>query len=485
MTLAAVLGAAGWLALRLSEYEATARILVSPLPQDDQAFLGLGYVRDSGEATRTIQTAAAVVRSSAAADLAATRIGRGFTRERLLEEVEVKPQGESNILAVTARAVNPDLAADIVNEFARAALEVRTRDLRRQVADAIAQLSARQRALGDAASPSVAADLAGRLNQLETLRDGEDPTLAVSELASPPSAPAGAPAWLVLSMALIAGFMLGTGAALAVEFLDRRMRDEDEFMRLYPLPILARVPPLGRGRRAAAAQAFPPNLPPAVREAFRTLQVQLDQGRGGPRSIMLTSASTADGKTTSAINLAFALIGAGHRVILIDFDLRKPDVARRLGVGSERGLVSLLASETRLADLLVQAPKFPPLRVVPAGTNGDVVLLDALARRLPGILAEAESLADYVILDTPPLGEVSDALRLVGEVDDIIVVVKPGNTDRTSFELVRDLLERAGQTPSGLLVIGQPLGSSSSYYTYGAPGRDQGMERPALSRSLR
>ncbi|MEA2449104.1 MAG: hypothetical protein QOG63_1036, partial [Thermoleophilaceae bacterium] len=280
---------------------------------------------------------------------------------------------------------------------------------------------------------------------------------------------------MIIGLALIAGFILATGAALLIEMLDRRIRDQEELLHLYPLPILARIPPLPRSLRGKPMS--PTTMPPAVREGFRTLLVQLEQHPTSPHTIMVTSATTGDGKTSSAISLAYALVGAGHRVILIDFDLRKPNVGAALGVqASSQGLVSLLASDTTLADLLVSAPQLPPLKVVPAGTDGDVVLLEALTRRLPDVLREAEELADFVILDTPPLGEVSDALRMADHVDGTIIVARPGNTDRGNFEVMHDLLEQSHQTPLGFVLVGVSQGAST-YYTYGLSQRSNGASR--------
>jgi len=120
---------------------------------------------------------------------------------------------------------------------------------------------------------------------------------------------------------------------------------------------------------------------------------------------------------------------------------------------------------------------------VPAGTEGDVVLLEALSRRLPELLKQAKELADYVILDTAPLGEVSDALRLADEVDDLIIVSRPGHTMRANFEIMRDLLEQTGHEPLGYLLLGVTGGITSAYYTYGLPQRKDGGSRSRLARS--
>jgi capsular exopolysaccharide synthesis family protein len=206
--------------------------------------------------------------------------------------------------------------------------------------------------------------------------------------------------------------------------------------------------------------------------------VQLDRTGERPRVLMLTSASSGDAKTTSAITLAITLVAAGHRVILIDFDLRKPDIGRALRAQPRHRLSSLLNPETSLADLLVEAKIVPNLHILPADGEHEVLLLDSLSRRLPELFEEARELADYIVVDTPPLGEVSDALRLVDLVDDVLIVARPGNTNRANLELMRNLMARSGHSPTGLIVIGEPPGTTSTYYTYGMQARHQRSGRP-------
>ena len=98
-------------------------------------------------------------------------------------------------------------------------------------------------------------------------------------------------------------------------------------------------------------------------------------------------------------------------------------------------------------------------------------------------LEEARAIADYVVLDTAPLGEVSDALTIADQVDDVIVVARPGHTNRMNLQTVRDLLDGAGVQPTGLLLIGQQQGRTSSYYTYDGMPRDRKPQRTSLARS--
>ena len=480
-TLAALVGCLAWLTQRSAEYEATAEILVTPLPQGDVAFQGLPFLRESGDPTRTIQTAAALVESPAAADRTARLLGGGWTRDGVGAAIDVQPQGESSVLAITGKAGSGGGAADLANAYARAALEVRREALRRAVENQLGRLAGQQERLENAGRQEAAADLATQIGALEAVRDGNDPTLSFSERAAVPSAALGTPAWLLVLLALAAGFAIGSALALVRELTDRRIRDEEELVTLFPAPVLARAPIMRTRRRRGPMS--PADMPPGVREAFRTLRVQLERQPGTHRTVMLTSATSGDGKTTSAINLALSLVGGGHRVVLIDFDLRKPDLAAMLGIDARRSLVSTLTG-TPLHELLTPAPQLPPLQVVPAAsTEGDVALLESLRRRMPAILEEARMLADYVVLDTAPLGEVADALTIADQVDDIMIVARPGHSNRANMETVRDLLSGAGLAPTGFLLVGERSGHSTAYHTYGTPPRDRGSSRRPLARA--
>jgi tyrosine-protein kinase len=207
---------------------------------------------------------------------------------------------------------------------------------------------------------------------------------------------------------------------------------------------------------------------PEVREPFRTLAVQLDE-REGNSVLMVTSPSAGDGKTTSAVNLAVSLAETGKRVVLLDFDLRKPDVGDTLRLEQAAGFIDL--GEQHLERLLQTVSDVWSMRVL--AIRGEVEdpglipgLVDLLGQRLSELVAEARALADYVVIDTAPLGEVGDALRLVRDVDDIVLLVRPGNTNRVQLEMVRDLLEQIGERPLGFIILGVD-GLAHSTYGYG------------------
>lgn len=454
LVLAAVGAAAVGLSNRTPSYTATAQILVTPYPQQsDSSLAGIRLLRDSGDGARNLLTATTLLTSSQNDAAAARRLGEGdgegegaITAADVGASVVVEPVGGSDVIAVSATADDPKLAAAMANAYAAAALAARDAEVERQARSAIKAIDGRDEA-----------SLAAPREQLRTLRDQGDPTLSLTQPANVPTSADGPSDKMVLIAAIIVGLVLGVIGAFLLERGDRRVRDRSELLRRIPVPVLTGVPS-PRGHRGI-------DMPPPVREAFRTLQIQLDmQGRPGCRRILVTSASSGDGKTTTVLNLAFALVGAGKRVIVIDFDLRKPELAPQLGLERIDALASTLTAGTPLSAIMRAAPRLAPLRVVQVSSGtGDVALLPQLVGRMQSVLQEAAELADYVLIDTAPLGEVGDALPIIEFVDDVLLVGRPGSTDRRAIDTMAGLFERSGVRPLGWVVAGVET-SPSSYY---------------------
>jgi Mrp family chromosome partitioning ATPase len=443
-------------------YQASATVLVSPLQQGDANFVDTGVVLDTGEPVRTVQTAAALIDSQPAAQTTATIMGSDWTATRVQGAVSVTPLGQSEVLNITAQASTAAQAARLANVFARAAVGYRATIVQRNISAQLTELTTRLNQVSGPgiANVNLAQQLATRIAALRAAQvGGGDPTLAVTGLARTGS-PTGASHWLIVILSLIGGFAIGSVAALAVDFFNRRVRDLDEVETLFPVPVLAAVPQIkGAGHRGVLS---PDAFPPAAFEQIRMLRVQLSSRERAP-VIMLTSPGAGDGKTTLAAALAAAFAETGEEVILMDLDLRKPEIARLLGL-KQRRAVSL--ADGTLEELLVEVPDLPRVRVLPA-PRGDVALFSKLLSRLPELLDEAEARARHVIIDTAPIGIVSESLEVAKICDQVIVAVRPGHTDRQHLVLARNLLVRAGAPVVGVVVVAQSTALVDDAYGYG------------------
>ena len=264
---------------------------------------------------------------------------------------------------------------------------------------------------------------------------------------------------------LIAGLVLGTAAAFGLQALDPRLRREEQLRRLYRLPILARIPKeMSRG--LTDAPIGPRALSPPAAEAYRTLRTTLTGGQHGtPHSILVTGPSASEGKTTTALNLASSLALAGNRVILIDSDLRRPALASALGVAPQHGVVSVLIENVTLADALTPIESHGGnLSLLAADYEGDWIADLFSIPAADRLLEDAKRLADYVVIDSPPLTEIVDALPMARQVDDVLIVVRLGGSRLDKVTQLGELLAENGIRPAGFTVVGTTRPGRSSYY---------------------
>ncbi|MGH2952422.1 MAG: AAA family ATPase [Solirubrobacterales bacterium] len=461
-------------------YEGEADVLISPIPAEAGVVASLGLISESNDPLRAVETAATLIESNAAAEGAAERLGLEAAPRRILRDISVEPVAESNIVTVTARGSTPQATADLANAFARAAIESRTEVLHDRIDEELPRLEARISGL----PPGLTRDsLTGQLAQLETLRAGTDPTAQIAELATPPSSAVSPQPVATVIAGLFAGLVLGVGGAFALTVLDPRLRREDQLRDRYRLPVLARIPrerargdePLGWDRLSAASI-----------EAYRTLRAILARplARAGAGSILVTSPGPSEGKTTAAINLATSLALAGKRVILIEADLRRPSIGRTLGVRVERGLISVLIEEATLQDCLVTPDSanenLQLLGAEQAGIWGGELLSLPAAQSL---VDEAKLLADYVVIDSPPLATVIDALPLARTVDDVLLVVRLGISRLNRIHELAELLTDTGIRPTGFAVIGVQRTREAYYGDYRRRPSPERSAQPLATRS--
>jgi receptor protein-tyrosine kinase len=183
--------------------------------------------------------------------------------------------------------------------------------------------------------------------------------------------------------------------------------------------------------------------------------------------LLVTGSTPSEGKTSTAINLASSLAASGNSVILIEADLRRPSIAKALDVVPEHGIVSVLIESVALEDALVTSPT--------TGQNLGLLLADYAGGwitelfSLPAardLLAEARRLADYVVIDSPPLTDVIDALPLTDDADEVLIVVRLGRTQLGKLTQLGELLAENSVRPMGFAVVGTARPGRDAYAYY-------------------
>jgi len=447
-------------------YEATANLLVTSVATEDAAIRSLPLIFESSDPTRDVETGSQFVNNTDVARSVKQELGLSETPQDLLKKISVQPVAQSNVVSVTAKGDTPEEAQRLANTFATAAVADRTQ----QVHAAIdAQLPQIQAQLQSQSNSAVATTLGAELAQFQTLRNAQDPSFRVENLADVPQEAASPRPVLSIAAGLLGGVILGVAAAFVAQALDPRVRRESQLRRQFRLPILARVPrePTRRNKDALG----PRQVSAAAAESFRILRATLDasgsNGRGG-RVLMVTGSSPAEGKSTTAVNLASSLALAGNRVILIEADLRRPALGPALGAKPTKGgVVGVLIENANLKDALTSIPGYGPnfqalLADYEGGWIAELFSIPAAGK----MIDEARRIADYVVIDSPPLNEVVDALPLARQADDVVIVVRLGKSRLEKIHQLGELLAESGVIPAGFTVVGVPPPGRGGYRYY-------------------
>jgi polysaccharide biosynthesis transport protein len=296
-----------------------------------------------------------------------------------------------------------------------------------------------------------------------------------------------------LAMASMFGLMFGIGLALLLEFLDRTVRHAEDVERLVDLPVMGLVPLVlahGQGAEPRTARLqeselshFSARRPDsAVSEAFRSLRTSLmfSTPEGMPRTLLVTSTSQGEGKSTTSTNLATVLAQNGSRVLLIDADLRRPSLHRDFGRPRSPGLTNGIAQFEQGASLdrsLIHSTDVEGLSVMPAGHSTPKPTEMLSSNRLSRVIAECREMFDFVIIDAPPILGLADAVVLSRMVGGVIVVVAAARTGKENFRVA---VRRLQQVQAPLLgVVLNRVDLKSPDYAYCSPEYYGYQEEPA------
>jgi tyrosine-protein kinase len=472
-TLVCALVAIAYVAVATKTYKAEADMLITPV--DPSTLPSLPLIRQSADPTRDVETAAKLITNVDVAARVKEQLHLSDSPQDLLKKVTAEPIAQSNIVAVSAEENSKADAQKLANAFANQAVAEQTDKLHREIASQFQGLKA------SLATPGTT-DTTGTLAELQALSTGPDPSMRVETQADLPQEAASPRPALTVVGGILAGLVLGIVGAFASQILDPRLRREEQLRRRFRLPILARIPKENTRRDQPIG---PRNLSPVAAEAYRTLRATISRGGGGETKsaqvILVTGPSASEGKSTTAVNLASSLALTGRDVMLIEADLRRPSLGSVLGVKpGEGGVVSVLIEHTRLTQALVSSPTYGPnLRALLADQSGGGWVTDLFS--IPAadtMIKEARRLADYVIIDSPPLNEVIDALPLARQADDVLLVTRIGQTRLDKLSQLADLLAESGITPIGFAVIGTPRPGRRDYRYYTETRSDGDRSRP-------
>jgi polysaccharide biosynthesis transport protein len=427
------------------------------------------------EASREAATNEALAALPEVAVKATRELGGEETIDEVLGSVEVSSVSEmANVISIAATNESPQRAAEVANAYANAYIDFRRESDRRQFKESIAVLETRL----DELPPSEASGAKGellreQLNELEVEEALQTGRVSSVQEAGPPSDPSRPKTQRNVVLGLVFGLILGLGLAALIERLDKHVRSVEELEELFGLPIIARIPRTKAFKNASAARML---LAPEA-EALRTLRTNLRylNINRDLTSVLIASSEPNDGKSTVARGLAGAMVEMGDDVVLVEADLRKESAFRYTPGYVPDGLSGVLAGAP-LENALMQVPVSQggadggrAMTVLPSGPMppNPSELLEG--ERMNEVMAELSRRYDMVVIDSPAIGFVSDAMSLVPKVSAILAVGGIGKTTRDGATGFVEQLELTGNRPLGLIATMTP--STRRQYSYYSQSR--------------
>lgn len=432
-----------------SSYTATATLLVGA--QSGEAGLPLGRVAlyvNTGEVPRR----------------AAQKLTYTGDPALLAKQVLVTPDQVGQALTIAATDKDGQVAADRANAFANATVEY----FREQ--GGTARVSILQAATPIANEPTGGAVVPPSRN-LRTL------------------------------LGAIAGLLLGLALAIVLDHVDSRLRTRDEIHEAVGLPVVAEIPRLPRSERqtggiivsqsplsiyadgyraARSALLHMPSKPLEFDGSARRGRAAGQWGqseefgagaepvaRSTGKVIMITSALAGEGKSTSAANIAASFAETGQRVLVVDGDLRSPDIHELFEVPQGVGVSDfLIHPDAAPLSALVRPTGIEGVGIVTAGTQLEHP--ESLTSRMEPLVSAARQIADVVIVDASPILGASDGFDILPLVDSVLLVVRSGRLTSGAAQRVAELLGRFHVPVAGVVVIGAPADSADGLgYGYG------------------
>jgi succinoglycan biosynthesis transport protein ExoP len=413
---------------------------------------------------------------------------RGITSQDLLGQSTVTPNADADILTFAVSDGDPATAASLATAYARAFTEYRRRldtqsivQAQRQLEDRLAELER------DGAKRSgLYRELTRNDQELRTFEALQGSNTAVirgggDTVQTQPKTTRNA------TLGLVLGLVLGLALAFVRDALNTRVRSAEEVGERLGVPLLGRIPQLPKRLVSQDGVAMLSDPAAPETEVFRILATNLGFANldRGAKTIMVTSATRGEGKSTTLANTAVALARAGSKVALVDLDLKRPALDRMFGLRrrSVPGIADVVLGSVHLNEALVRIPiidenerssgvrsgsEAGALAVLQPGPIPPNTADFVSSGRLAAVLEELAAQCDLVLIDAPPILQVSDAMALTAKVDALLVVARLSAIRRPALNELRRVMDHAPIAKLGFVLTGVRAQEGYGYgYGYG------------------
>ncbi len=333
-------------------------------------------------------------------------------------------------------------------------------------------------------------DLLQRSRQAGVESEFHPSNIRIIQNAEVPIAPVKPNKLLNIGLSILIGLALGIGLAFFLEYLNNTINSAEDVDRFIHLPPLGAVPSLqaigkrrslgyGYGRRKSAALALAKNdnsgelvsthdSLSTYAESYRALRTSLllSSAEHAPRTMLITSSHPAEGKTTIVANTAISLAQTGAKVVILDADMRRPRCHRILNTKNDIGLSTYLSRDVTLEEIIQTDTEIENLHVIPAGPvpPNPSELLSSVKLRI--LLAQLQETYDHIVIDSPPVIHVTDALIVSPQVDGVVLVVKSNHTPREAVARSKQALLDVNAKIFGVVLNHVDPAREGYYYNY-------------------
>lgn len=422
------------------EYQTFTTLMVGK-PKDYQSDGGLEY-NEILLNQKLVSTYGELVKSRIVTDRVVGNLGLNMSYDTFRNKVSVNLVKDTEIIRIQVTDNDPYLAADIANETAE-----------------------------------VFMDTVKSIMKVENVQ--------VIDEAQPNLNPIKPRPILNMAIAGVLGLMLGIFLVFLIEYLDNTIKTAEDVEKHLGLAVLGAIPVV-KGEDIGLISMTDPKSP--VTEAFRTLRtnIQFSSIDKEIKTLIVTSSSPTEGKSTISINLASIIAQNDKKVLLIDCDLRKPRVHENIGLANMEGLTNVLMGDKDLYDVVHEYEDVSNFYILTSGPipPNPAELLGS--RRMKEFLDNIKDDFDMIILDSPPIGLVTDSAVLSNIADGLLYVIAVGQTDIEVIKAGKELLYKAKANIIGVVLNKIPIEGRSSYryhyyqyYNYYGDEQKKGKRRSA------
>ncbi|MRS11511.1 MAG: polysaccharide biosynthesis tyrosine autokinase [Actinobacteria bacterium] len=471
-------------------YEGETKVLISEKGSAADIFGSLG-LDISSQPERAMQTQVQLMQVRPLLENTIRKLDLGTTPEKLAARVEFSAVGQTNIVKIVAKDGDSQVAADIANtlgeefvvwsrDYKREAInaaadevETRLEAAKSEILDLGREIQARGKSDELSAELAIATGnyttLATKLEELRIqsqLEVGSGRIVSPAVVAAQPVEPS---PMRNTVLGLAVGLVFGLGMAFLYEYLDNTIKNSDEAEKLLGVPVLGIIPAEKYEKDERRRASILTNPSSAAAEAYRVLRNNLDfiNFQHDIKTLLVTSAAPAEGKSTVAANLAAGMAQAGKKVVLVACDFRKPTTQQFFGVKNIIGLADVLTGSHTLKSALQKPVESLDLLVLTSGKMPPNPSELLGSTRMKELFEEIEEWADWIVIDTPPLLAVADGAAVARYADGVLLVTQAASSTREAVKKAGEMLESAGGRMIGSVVWGLDATGVRASYAYG------------------